>query len=118
MSKEEALVLHGVKNVILVLSGKGGVGKSTVATQLAFAFQQAGHKVGLLDIDLCGPSTPKMLNLMDREVHQCDEGWLPVFTDDSQTLGVMSIGFLLNKDSEAVVWRGPKKECHDQAVPY
>ena len=67
--------------------------------------------VGLLDIDLCGPSIPKMLNLSGREVHQCDEGWLPVFTDESQTLSVMSIGFLLNNDSEAVVWRGPKKNA-------
>lgn len=67
--------------------------------------------VGLLDIDLCGPSIPKMVNLMGKEVHQCDEGWLPVFTDESQSLGVMSIGFLLNNDSEAVVWRGPKKNA-------
>lgn len=103
--------MPGVKKVILVLSGKGGVGKSTVATQLAFAFQQSGLKVGLLDIDLCGPSIPKMLNLMDKEVHQCDQGWLPVYTDQTQTLGVMSIGFLLNNDSEAVVWRGPKKNA-------
>ena len=94
-----------------MLSGKGGVGKSTVATQLAFAFQNAGQKVGILDIDLCGPSVPKMLNLMDNEVHQCDEGWLPVYTDNTQTLAVMSIGFLLNNDNEAVVWRGPKKNA-------
>ena len=57
-----------------------------------------------LDIDLCGPSVPKMLNLMDKEIHQCDSGWLPVFTDDSQSLAVMSIGFLLNNDDEAVVY--------------
>ena len=44
--------------------------------------------VGLLDIDLCGPSIPKMLNLAGKEVHQCDEGWLPVFTDETQTLGM------------------------------
>ena len=104
-------ILPGVKRTILVLSGKGGVGKSTVATQLAFAFQNEGLKVGILDIDLCGPSVPKMLNLMDKEMHQCDTGWLPVFTDDSQSLAVMSIGFLLNKDDEAVVWRGPKKNA-------
>ena len=103
--------LPGVKRVILVLSGKGGVGKSTVATQLAFAFQQAGQKVGLLDIDLCGPSIPKMLGLQRNEVYQCDQGWVPVFTDESQTLGVMSIGFLLSRDDEAVVWRGPKKNA-------
>jgi Mrp family chromosome partitioning ATPase len=50
-----------------------------------------------------------MLNMEKREVHQCDEGWLPVFSDESQSLAVMSIGFLLNNDNEAVVWRGPKK---------
>ena len=107
----EEKILPGVKRTILILSGKGGVGKSTVATQLAFAFQNEGLKVGILDIDLCGPSVPKMLNLMDKEIHQCDTGWLPVFTDDSQSLAVMSIGFLLNNDDEAVVWRGPKKNA-------
>ena len=91
-SNAEEVILAGVKRTILVLSGKGGVGKSTVATQLAFAFQNSGLKVGILDIDLCGPSVPKMLNLMNQEIHQCDSGWLPVFTDESQTLAVMSIG--------------------------
>lgn len=65
----------------------------------------------MLDIDLCGPSIPKMLNLMGHEVHQCDAGWLPVFTDQTQTLGVMSIGFLLTNHNDAVVWRGPKKNA-------
>ena len=51
--------------------------------------------VGLLDIDLCGPSIPKMLNLSGKEIHQCDEGWLPVFTDDSQTLRSRPFGLLL-----------------------
>ena len=104
-------ILPGVKRIILVLSGKGGVGKSTVAKQLSFAYQQAGLRVGVLDLDLCGPSIPKMLGLVGKGVHQCDAGWLPVFTDESQTLGVMSIGFLLNNDNEAVVWRGPKKNA-------
>ena len=88
-------VLSGVKRVILVLSGKGGVGKSTVTTQLALAHQMRGLKVGVLDIDLCGPSIPRMLGLQGQEVHQSDAGWCPVFTDQSQTLAVMSIGFLL-----------------------
>lgn len=52
-----------------------------------------------------------MLNLEGREVHQCDAGWLPVFTDDTQTLGCMSIGFLLSNRDDAVVWRGPKKNA-------
>ena len=88
-------VLPGVGKVLLVLSGKGGVGKSTVAVQLALAHQIKGLRVGVLDIDLCGPSIPRMLGLQGQEVHQSEAGWCPVYTDNSQTLGVMSIGFLL-----------------------
>ena len=91
----DSAVLSGVKKVILVLSGKGGVGKSTVSVQLALAHQLQGLKVGLLDIDLCGPSIPRMLGLHGQEVHQSEAGWCPVFTDNTQTLAVMSIGFLL-----------------------
>ncbi len=109
------VVLPNVKKTILVLSGKGGVGKSTVAAQLAMAFQQSGKKVGLLDIDLCGPSIPKIMGAEDSEIHQCQSGWVPVYTDSTKTLGLMSIGFLLGKGQEgkdeAVVWRGPKKNA-------
>lgn len=101
--------LQNVQHIILVLSGKGGVGKSTVSVQIALSLVSKGKKVGILDIDLCGPSIPKMLNLQSHKVHQCDEGWLPVFADESQNLKVMSIGFLLSGSDEAVVWRGPKK---------
>ena len=100
-------MLSGVKRVILVLSGKGGVGKSTVSVQLALVHQMMGLKVGVLDIDLCGPSIPRMLGL----VHQSEACWCPVSTDQSQTLAVMSIGFLLNNQDDAVVWRGPKKNA-------
>ncbi|XP_052266657.1 cytosolic Fe-S cluster assembly factor NUBP2 homolog [Dreissena polymorpha] len=103
--------LSTVKHVILVLSGKGGVGKSTVAAQLALGLKQAGKKVGLLDIDLCGPSVPKMFGLDGQDVHQCPEGWLPVYVDKEQRLGVMSIGFLIESRDDAVVWRGPKKNA-------
>ena len=61
------------------------------------------------DIDLCGPSVPKMLNVEDSEVSQCEEGWLPVMV--GETLSVMSIGFLMTNKNEAVVWRGPKKNA-------
>ncbi|KAK6165183.1 hypothetical protein SNE40_023625 [Patella caerulea] len=101
--------LSTVKHVILVLSGKGGVGKSTVATQIALSLRDAGHKVGILDVDLCGPSIPKMFNVSNQDIHQCPEGWLPVFVDKEQTLGIMSISFLLDNQNDAVVWRGPKK---------
>lgn len=102
-------MLDSVKRVILVLSGKGGVGKSTVSTQLALTLKERGYKVGLLDIDLCGSSVPYLLNLENQNVHQGPEGWIPVYLDNEQRLGVMSIGFLLSSRNDAVVWRGPKK---------
>uniref|UniRef100_A0A2K6RY19 NUBP iron-sulfur cluster assembly factor 2, cytosolic n=1 Tax=Saimiri boliviensis boliviensis TaxID=39432 RepID=A0A2K6RY19_SAIBB len=103
--------LAGVRHIILVLSGKGGVGKSTISTELALALHHAGKKVGILDVDLCGPSIPRMLGAQGRAVHQCDRGWAPVFLDREQSISLMSVGFLLEKPDEAVVWRGPKKNA-------
>lgn len=108
---EGAANLSNVKHIVLVLSGKGGVGKSTVAIQLAYALKESGKRVGILDIDLCGPSIPVLLNLENQEIHQCENGWLPVYTDKDQRLGVMSIAFLLKHNAEPVVWRGPKKNA-------
>eukprot|EP00898_Chlorokybus_atmophyticus_P008134 jgi/Chlat1/8321/Chrsp8S08090 len=99
--------MRSIKHKVLVLSGKGGVGKSTVAAQLSFALAALDKQVGLLDIDICGPSLPKMLGLEGEEVHQSNLGWSPVYVDDN--LGVMSIGFMLPDPDEAVVWRGPRK---------
>ncbi|XP_028904473.1 cytosolic Fe-S cluster assembly factor NUBP2 [Ornithorhynchus anatinus] len=107
----EAGNLAGVRHVILVLSGKGGVGKSTISTELALALRHAGQKVGILDVDLCGPSIPRMLRAQGRDVHQCDDGWVPVFVDQQRTVALMSVGFLLERPDEAVVWRGPKKNA-------
>lgn len=104
-------ILPGVRHIFLVLSGKGGVGKSTVAVELALTLVSLGNKVGLLDVDLCGPSVPRMLNLDGHSIHQCPEGWVPVFTDQSQRLAVMSIGFLLKNKNDPVIWRGPKKHA-------
>lgn len=67
------------------------------------------RQVGILDVDLCGPSIPRMLCVGHPDVHQCDSGWVPVYTDPQKTLALMSIGFLLDDPDEAVVWRGPKK---------
>ncbi len=64
-------------------------------------------QVGLLDVDICGPSVPRMLGLEGREVHQSATGWSPVWLEDN--LGVMSIGFMLPDKDDAVIWRGPKK---------
>ncbi|XP_072044406.1 cytosolic Fe-S cluster assembly factor NUBP2 homolog isoform X2 [Amphiura filiformis] len=110
-STQEKHNLAGVKHTVLVLSGKGGVGKSTVATQIALALKQAGLKVGILDVDLCGPSIPRMLNVEGNDVHQCAQGWVPVYADKDQQLSVMSIGFLLGNKDDPVVWRGPKKNA-------
>ncbi|XP_030069082.1 cytosolic Fe-S cluster assembly factor NUBP2 [Microcaecilia unicolor] len=109
--REEISNLAGVQHIILVLSGKGGVGKSTVSTELALALHHAGKKVGILDVDLCGPSIPRMLNAQAKDVHQCDSGWVPVFLDQEKSISLMSIGFLLEKPDDAVVWRGPKKNA-------
>ncbi|PHJ24858.1 cytosolic fe-s cluster assembling factor nbp35 [Cystoisospora suis] len=99
--------LSGVKKKILILSGKGGVGKSTVASQLAWTAAARGLRVGLCDVDVCGPSIPLMMRAIHGEVHQSAEGWQPVYVRDN--LAVMSIGFLLPDTDSAVIWRGPKK---------
>jgi len=96
-----------IKHKILVLSGKGGVGKSTVAVNLAVSLALAGKRVGLLDIDIHGPSVPRLLGLEGRPIEGTGEALLPVrYTDH---LKVMSIGFLLQSGEDAVIWRGPMK---------
>ena len=62
-----------------------------------------------MDIDLCGPSVAYLLGLEGKDVHQCSEGWVPIYTDSTKTLSVMSIAFLLKSRNDAVIWRGPKK---------
>ncbi|KAJ5649724.1 uncharacterized protein N7484_003447 [Penicillium longicatenatum] len=116
--------LDGVKNIVLVLSGKGGVGKSSVTLQLALALSLQGKSVGILDIDLTGPSIPRLVGLEDAKITQSPQGWLPVpvhnavaSQTDSTTpspsprgsLHCMSLGFLLRDRGDAVIWRGPKK---------
>jgi Mrp family chromosome partitioning ATPase len=66
--------LGSIKHKVLVLSGKGGVGKSKVATQLAVTLSNMSFEVGLLDVDICGPSVPTMLRVVGQEVHQSGEG--------------------------------------------
>jgi len=97
-----------VKHKILVLSGKGGVGKSSFTTQLSFALSHDEEtQVGVMDIDICGPSIPKMFGLDGEQIHSSNSGWSPVYVTDN--LGVMSIGFILQDADDAIIWRGPKK---------
>lgn len=96
-----------IKHKIMILSGKGGVGKSTVSTNLAFVLSQAGKHVGLLDVDIHGPSIPKMLNLENSSVIGSNNGLIPV--ELFKGFKVMSIGFLLKSQEDAVIFRGPRK---------
>ena len=96
--------LPGVKSIITVVSGKGGVGKSTVATNLAVALQRAGRSVGLLDADIYGPSLPVMLGLQNtRPGMNQDEKIVPI---ERYGIKSMSMGYMLQAE-DAVVWRGP-----------
>ncbi|KAF1848044.1 P-loop containing nucleoside triphosphate hydrolase protein [Cucurbitaria berberidis CBS 394.84] len=122
--------LENVRNIILVLSGKGGVGKSSITTQLALTLSLQGHTVGVLDIDLTGPSIPRFFGIEEAKVRQAPGGWVPVDVHTKQTLpsrtqtngeangqaghevgalSCMSLGFLLRDRGDAVIWRGPKK---------
>ena len=125
--------LDNVKHVVLILSGKGGVGKSSVTLQLALSLSRLGQNVGILDIDLTGPSIPRLLGLEDKKVTQAPGGWLPVKVHDAVTkengytghraetnggslpaesrgsLHALSLAFLLPSRDSAVIWRGPKK---------
>jgi len=110
MELEQAQVrqrMASIKHKILVLSGKGGVGKSTVAVNLAVSLALAGKPTGLLDIDIHGPSVPKILSLEGEGVVPGQDGMLPVRMGEN--LKVMSIGFLLPSGDDAVIWRGPRK---------
>jgi ATP-binding protein involved in chromosome partitioning len=99
--------LQGVKNKILVMSGKGGVGKSSTAVNLGLALAQEGKSVGLLDIDIHGPSIPKMLGIEDQRLMKGPGGMEPVVC--LHNLKAISIGFLLESSSDALIWRGPMK---------
>jgi Mrp family chromosome partitioning ATPase len=96
-----------IKHKLLILSGKGGVGKSTVTSQLAFGLASMGFQVGVLDVDLCGPSIPRAMGLEGADVHSSIEGWDPVCI--TENLCVMSVGFLFSSKDDALIWRGPKK---------
>ncbi|MCM1067763.1 MAG: Mrp/NBP35 family ATP-binding protein [Muribaculaceae bacterium] len=103
---EKAPVLPGVKNIVAISSGKGGVGKSTVAANLAVALAAEGYKVGLLDADIFGPSVPKMLGLEGVELYMHEvDGRNLIIPAEAYGVKVLSIGFVIDPAS-AAVWRG------------
>ena len=109
--------IPGVRHVVAVASGKGGVGKSTVATNLAVALQRAGYRVGLMDADIYGPSLPLMMNVSGRPFANAEKKILPL---EGHGVKCMSIGFLVDAN-EPIIWRGPmvmgvvKQFLHDVA---
>ncbi|HOO17938.1 MAG: Mrp/NBP35 family ATP-binding protein [Phycisphaerae bacterium] len=107
---EDALLHHRIRQMgrkLLVLSGKGGVGKSTVAANLAVGLARAGKRVGLLDVDIHGPSIPKLLGVDQQQPEMVGGELRPVRVN--HCLGVMSIGLLLCDAATPVIWRGPRK---------
>jgi Mrp family chromosome partitioning ATPase len=99
--------LKDIKHKIVVMSGKGGVGKSTVAANLAITLASKGKKVGLLDMDLTGPNIPKMLGVEDEKLYGTDDGILPVKVMEG--LHVISSAYMLPNKEMAIIWRGPMK---------
>ena len=99
--------LQNIKHKIVIMSGKGGVGKSTVATNLAFSLSLHGAEVGLLDVDITGPNIPKMLNIENERLMSENGGIIPIILPPH--LKVMSMAFLLEDKDTPVIWRGPLK---------
>jgi ATP-binding protein involved in chromosome partitioning len=102
-----SLTLSRIKNRLLVFSGKGGVGKSTVAANLAVAFSLKNLTVGLLDVDIHGPNLPKMLGVEDKRLDVTSGGIKPVSV--KKNLKLVSMSFLLQDPDLPVIWRGPMK---------
>jgi Mrp family chromosome partitioning ATPase len=101
--------LGKIKNKILVMSGKGGVGKSTVATNLALGLANNGHKVGLMDVDLHGPDICRMLNLTGKLTGDHSKGNLVPTMKFGDNLQVISLEYLMENRDDAIIWRGPLK---------
>lgn len=99
--------LNHIKYKIVVMSGKGGVGKSTVSANIAEAFQKQGFKTGLLDVDIHGPNIPKIFGTENDNIQVEDKKLLPVKSESG--IEIMSIAYLLDSNKSAVIWRGPQK---------
>jgi Mrp family chromosome partitioning ATPase len=96
-----------IKHKFMVLSGKGGVGKSSVAVNLAVALAQEGFEVGLLDADIHGPNIPKMMGVEEKRIEISPDGLLPIKTE--RGVKVISVAFILRHRDDAIIWRGPLK---------
>jgi len=99
--------LGRIKHVIIILSGKGGVGKSTVSSNLACALSNMGYDTGIMDVDITGPNIPKMFGIEDEKLDVQNNKLIPVIVPPS--LKVMSMAFLLPTRDTPVLWRGPVK---------
>ena len=107
MRKDNEELLKGVRNIIAVGSGKGGVGKSTVAVNLAIALAKSGARVGLIDADIYGPSIPMMFGLLNKHPEGVEkDGKMYVIPFEKYGIRLLSIGFFVNQ-SKALIWRGP-----------
>ncbi|MBK6504948.1 MAG: P-loop NTPase [Ignavibacteria bacterium] len=106
INSKKSSVLPGVKNTIAIASGKGGVGKSTVAVNLAVALAKMGYRVGLIDADIYGPSIPLMFGIKDKPGVTQIDGKNKLVPLEKYGVKIMSIGFLMEENT-AVVWRGP-----------
>ncbi len=100
-------VLRQIKHIIIVMSGKGGVGKSTVSSNLAATLSMQGNQVGIMDVDITGPNIPKMFGVENEQLHVMDDKLIPVTVPPSMKL--MSMAFLLPDRDSPVMWRGPIK---------
>jgi ATP-binding protein involved in chromosome partitioning len=110
MARQQAKIadnLNKIKRKIVVMSGKGGVGKTTVAVNLACGLASTGKKVGLMDVDIHGPNVPKMLGLEGSKMQADDNGIIPIIVEND--LKVISMAFLLSDPDSPVIWRGPMK---------
>ncbi len=99
--------IEKIRHKIVIMSGKGGVGKTTVATNLAFSLSVQGYEVGLLDVDIHGPNVPKMLGIENHRLMMEKEGITPVVA--SPRLKVISMAYLIGEKDTPVIWRGPLK---------
>lgn len=97
--------MNKVKNIIGVMSGKGGVGKSSISVMMAKQLNLMGFKTGILDADITGPSIPRLLGMADVKARGTEEFIIPAET--SEGIKVMSLNFLVNDESDPVIWRGP-----------